>query len=453
MTSRRYFSVFVFACLVSMSNYAQSLQQLFDIADRESRQIQVSRSGLQAASEAVDQAKSAMLPNVDLSVSGSYIGNATLMSRGFSTSGTSDVIVAGLGPQAVSNGKQDTPHWGNAFSAQASQVIYAGGGITAGIRMAELGKELAALDVEKNRQEVRFIITGYYLDLYKLQNQLAVIDKNIALTRKVIKTMEARLSQGTALKNDITRYELQLKTLLLTREKLTDASSIINNQLVTTLHLPDGSVVKPDTSMLGNEYASLKAVASEQAWQQKGRESNLGIRQASVAKSLAGEKVKATQSAGKPSVAVVVEDNLFGPYTNDLIPVNANVNTWFVGIGLKYNLSSLWTNKHNVRKAQHESQQAADRVSLAEEGVRNGVQACYVNFLTAFKEVDTQEKQVELADQNFSVVENRYKNDLALLTDMLDASNMKLTADMALVNAKIQLLYNYYKLKYTTSTL
>ena len=172
-----------------------------------------------------------------------------------------------------------------------------------------------------------------------------------------------------------------------------------------------------------------------------------------MAKSLAGEKVKATQSAGKPSVAVVVEDNLFGPYTNDLIPVNANVNTWFVGIGLKYNLSSLWTNKHNVRKAQHESQQAADRVSLAEEGVRNGVQACYVNFLTAFKEVDTQEKQVELADQNFSVVENRYKNDLALLTDMLDASNMKLTADMALVNAKIQLLYNYYKLKYTTSTL
>ena len=68
-------------------------------------------------------------------------------------------------------------------------------------------------------------------------------------------------------------------------------------------------------------------------------------------------------------------------------------------------------------------------------------------------EVQTQEKQVELADQNYAVVRNRYDNDLALLTDMIDASNMKLSADMALVNARINMLYNYYKLKYLTHTL
>ena len=48
---------------------------------------------------------------------------------------------------------------------------------------------------------------------------------------------------------------------------------------------------------------------------------------------------------------------------------------------------------------------------------------------------------------------NRYDNDLALLTDMLDASNMKLSADMALVNARIDMLYYYFKLKYITNTL
>jgi outer membrane protein TolC len=50
-------------------------------------------------------------------------------------------------------------------------------------------------------------------------------------------------------------------------------------------------------------------------------------------------------------------------------------------------------------------------------------------------------------------VQNRYQNQLALLTDMLDASSMKLSADMALVNARISLLYNYYKLKYISNTL
>lgn len=87
------------------------------------------------------------------------------------------------------------------------------------------------------------------------------------------------------------------------------------------------------------------------------------------------------------------------------------------------------------------------------EGVENGVQATYTNLLISATEVQTQEKQVELADQNYAVVRNRYANDLALLTDMLDASNMKLSADMALVNARINVLYNYFKLKYITNTL
>ena len=47
----------------------------------------------------------------------------------------------------------------------------------------------------------------------------------------------------------------------------------------------------------------------------------------------------------------------------------------------------------------------------------------------------------------------RYEGDLALLTDMLDASNMKLTADMALVNARISLIFTYYQLKYSIDSL
>lgn len=81
------------------------------------------------------------------------------------------------------------------------------------------------------------------------------------------------------------------------------------------------------------------------------------------------------------------------------------------------------------------------------------MQANYTNLLTSQTEVSTQEKQVELAKQNYSVVQNRYQNDLALLTDMVDASNMKLSAEMALVNARINMLYNFYRLKYVTNTL
>ena len=430
-----------------------TLTTLYLLADQQSQKVKVSETALRAANEGVAAAKSALLPSVDLSLQGSYTGNAFMLSRGFSTNGTTDYIVPGMGAVPVANGKQDTPHWGNSFTAQVSQVVYAGGAIRSGIRMAELGKEMAELDVEKNRQEVRFLLTGYYLDLCKLDNQIEVVRQNIALTQKEIEQMKARRVEGTVLQNDITRYEFQLQNLELTLTKLTDAFTVINHQLVTTLHLPEQTVIVPDKKELDTEINALSAIAAQETWQQTAADNNLGIRQATVATNLAEQKVKQVKAKSLPSVAVVAENQLYGPYTQDLIPKDCNVNVWFVGIGVKFSLGSVWKNKHNIRKARIERQQSQEALSLAREEVENGVQASYTNLLTSYTEVKTQQKQVELAHQNYSVVQNRYQNDLALLTDMVDASNMKLSAEMALVNARIGILYNFYKLKYVTNTL
>ena len=430
-----------------------TLTTLYNLADQQSQKVRVSEVALRATDEEVAAAKSALLPSVDLSLQGSYTGNAFMLSRGFSSNGTTDYLVPGLGVVPVANGKQDTPHWGNSFTAQVSQVVYAGGAIRSGIRMAELGREMAELDVEKNRQEVRFLLTGYYLDLCKLDNQVEVVRQNIALTQKEIEQMKARRGEGTVLQNDITRYEFQLQSLELTLRKLIDASTIINHQLVTTLHLPERTVIVPDKDELDTNINALSAIAAQETWQQAASDNNLGIRQATVATNLAEQKVKQAKAASLPSVAIVAENQLFGPYTQDLIPKDCNVNVWFVGIGVKFSLGSLWKNKHNIRKARIEHQQSQEALALAREGVENGVQANYTNLLTSYTEVKTQQKQVELANQNYSVVQNRYQNDLALLTDMVDASNMKLSAEMALVNARISMLYHFYKLKYVTNTL
>ena len=444
---------FVPVCAQERVVHTMRLTTLYNLADQQSQKIRVSEAALQAADEGVAAAKSALLPSVDLSLQGSYTGNAFMLSRGFSGNGTTDYIVPGVGTVPVANGKQDTPHWGNSFTAQVSQVIYAGGTVRSGIRMAELGKEMAELDVEKNRQEVRFLLTGYYLDLCKLDNQIEVVRQNIALTQKEIEKMKARRKEGTVLQNDITRYEFQLQSLKLTLTKLTDASTVINHQLVTTLHLPEQTIIVPDKNELDTEINALSAVTAQETWQQTAADNNLGIRQATVATNLAEQKMKQIKAESLPSVAVVAENQLYGPYTQDLIPKDCNVNVWFVGIGVKFSLGNLWKNKHNIRKARIEHRQSQEALALAHEEVENGVQASYTNLLTSCTEVKTQQKQVELANQNYSVVQSRYQNDLALLTDMVDASNMKLSAEMALVNARIGMLYNFYKLKYVTNTL
>ena len=405
---------------------------MFRLADENSQSIQTYKTGKEAADEALKAAKSQRLPDIGASLSFSYLGDGYIWDRDFK------------------NGQNiPMPHFGNNFALEAQQVIYAGGAINSSITLAELGQQMAALDWQKNRQEIRFLLTGYYLDLYKLNNQLQVLQKNLDLTEQVIRNMESRRTQGTALKNDITRYELQKETLKLQLAKVQDARKIMNHQLVTTLHLPAGTEIVPDSTLLNEEVTAL----AENDWQMMASQRNVGLQQAQLAMKMNEQKVKLERSELLPKIALVAGEHLDGPITIEVPVLDNNFNYWYVGVGIKYNLSSLFKNNKKVRQAKLNVRRAQEEYSLAQEQIENGVQANYVNFLTSFTDLRTQEKSVELADQNYNVTSNRYKNDLALLTDMLDASNMKLSADLGLVNARINLIYSYYKMKYITHTL
>ena len=53
-------------------------------------------------------------------------------------------------------------------------------------------------------------------------------------------------------------------------------------------------------------------------------------------------------------------------------------------------------------------------------------------------------------ERNYSTVFTRYSADMALITDMLDAANSLLEAEQQLVNARINIIYYYYKLLFTS---
>lgn len=341
------------------------------------------------------------------------------------------------------------PHWGNNFALEAQQVVYAGGAISSGIELAELEKQLAEMDWQKNRQDIRFLLVGHYLNLYKLHNQIEVLHKNLELTDQLIANMQARLEEGTALENDITRYELQRETLRLQLAKVEDACKIANHQLVITLHLPEGTVVQPDTTLNDSRIQTL----SEANWQELAAQNNLNLQQAETGIKVNRQRVKMERSERLPKISLVAAEHLDGPITIEVPVLDNNFNYWYVGVGVKYNISSLFKNNRKLKAARLNVRKAQETYELAQEQTNHAVQESYVNFLTSFTDLRTQQKSVELADQNYSVTSNRYQNDLALLTDMLDASNMKLSADLGLVNARINVIYNYYKMKYITHTL
>ncbi len=404
-----------------------SLDSLLRRADEQSVQIRVSRSAVEAAEEGMKHARNRAMPDLHIEANVGYLGNGQLWDRDF----THYTPV-------------ENPHLTNNFAFRAQQVIYSGGALTAAYRIAQVGREIATLTMEQNRQEVRFVITGHYLDLCRLNNQATVLQDNICLTDTLIENVRIRVQTGTALETDLTRYELQLANLQLQLVQTLNNRDVLSYRLATTLHLDSLVEVQP--------IAADALLLSHSDWQAMAANS-LSNRQAEAQVRVQQQQVRLSRAAMLPQIAVVAEDHLDGPITIEVPVLDKNFNYWFMGIGVQYDLSSIYKGRRAVRQSRFQLRQAQEQQALAAEQVEQAVQAAYSDWLTALAEVQTQGKAVQLARENYAVTRYRYENGLCLLTDMLDAGSAKLSAELGLVNAQINVQYNQSKLLYIVSSL
>lgn len=408
-----------------------AIDDLFALAETNSRSLRTFDLAEKQAQEEVSVAKNSRLPSLDISLAASYLGDVWMSDRDFSNGHTYTM-----------------PHFGNNYAVEASQIVYAGGAISNSIALAKLQQQVAQLDKVKNRQDIRFLLAANYLELYKLYNEERVYLKNIDETKKLLAEMGARQKEGVALKNDIIRYELQLKTIELVLTQIQNQQTIVNNQLVTVLQLPQETVIDIDTTILNG----LPNTLNEKQWQEAAAASP-SLKQARIGVEQAQCSEKIVKAERLPSVALVAGDKLDGPITTMVPTVDYNVNYWYVGVGIRYNLASIYTSGKKIKTSRWATQRASEGEKLLQDNLLTDVKAAYIHFTESFTTLDTEQKSLELANQNYMVVNNRYLNDLALITDMLDASNSKLNAELSVVNAQINVLFNYYRLRKTAENL
>lgn len=414
------------------------LDRLFRVAEDHNATLQSMRSAIDVAQAGVDAAQKAKLPDVNAQLSVSYLGDAWLWNRHFG-----DCTKAAM------------PHFGNNFLLKAQQVVYSGGALTAGVQMARQNEQMQRLTADGERLRVQFLLTGLYLQLHSLRNQQRVYERNRALAEEQITLMKRRYDQGVALHSDITRYELQLQQISLGLTSVTDRQSIVRKQLATALGLneTDTAAVASAVAELSEEAFDDKSlnVGAEAEWQQLAAQGHVALQKSALGVDMSRTAEKLERSERLPKLAIIAENHLDGPITIEVPPIDKNLDYWFVGVGVSYNFSALWKNKSKVRKARLATVNAQDRLTEARRGVSDGVHAAYVDFSTARTQLATREKSLQLASENYDVVSRRYQNGLAIVTDLTDAANMRLDAELQLANARIGLVYAYYNLCYSAN--
>lgn len=406
-----------------------TLEEIFQSAETNSAQLRPSLTAEKVAEREIEVARAGRLPDINAKLSFSFLGDGFTTDRDFSD-----------------RQKAPIPHFGNGLSVSVSQPVYTGGAVTSAIQLAELKSTATRYATDFQRDNIRFRLTGLYLDIYKYTNLKSVVESNIAAARKVLEEMRARYSQGTALQNDITRYELLLSDLELQLLRINDTIKILNDNLVVIAGLPKGTAVVPDSTILNRSLPT----ADADWWRHEAERNSPTLMLARTGVDISRKAESLVRSEMLPKVGLEAGWSLDGPILVEVPPINRNLSYWYVGIGVSYNISSLYKGNRSIARSRIATRQAAEDLEVTRQNMDLAVSEDHVRYLEAYEELKTREKGVELAERNYRTVYTRYSADMALITDMLDAANSRLDAERQLVNTRINIIYYYYKLLFTT---
>lgn len=409
-----------------------SINQITELAFQNSKALKVSSISVEIAKQKIEVTKLAYIPSITTSFNALYLGDVNVYSKDFSKLNTINM-----------------PHFGNSFGIQAQQLIFKGGLLKNSVEISSLQEQISELDFQNNKLDIKFLVIANYLDLYKLYNQKKVFEKNITLAKERLKNIQKLYEQEMLTKNELLRGELLLINLEQSVVSINNNISILNTQLTTVVGLPDSIIIVPEENI-----ANISMNANDvQFYKNLALENHPTLKIAEINKSIAKTNLKIIKSSYYPSLAAVGGYSFQRPVSAGLTVMDAYLNPWQVGVGLTYNIDALYSIPKKSKLANIQFEQVTELKQLQIQNIENDVNASFIKHLEAVSQEKVFLQSKKLADENYRIIEKKYLNQLALMVDMIDASNAKLDAELQHTNAEINILFTYYKLLKSSGTL
>lgn len=421
--------LFAYATLCSQSILAQevkkiSLQEVISLAEKNNPSLLTLQEDIRVAQQNVEVAKTNMLPNISAGVQGFYLGDAYILDKNFSNAT-----------------KVPMPHFGNNVSLSANQLLWKGGTVRNGIKIQELRRDLSELNFDNIAQSVKQNAVSNYLDLYKLQNQETIYLKNIELAEKRLENINKFYKQGMITRNDIMRAELQLSNFNMALQVVRNNKAILSKQLATSLGIDGDVEIQPDPQTVN----LLTPDGKLQEYRDNITNHPL-VKMANKSVEIYDTSAKITKAERLPSIGAFASDNLQRPITTSRPAMDMYSNGFSAGLSINYNIDALYKTSKKLELNRYEKDKALAQARETEKMLDVAITASYIKLQEAKAQSEALQKNVTLAQENYRILESKYNNQLSILLDLIDASNLKLDAELQYINSEINIINAYYKL-------
>jgi len=332
----------------------------------------------------------------------------------------------------ISTNGRDTA-W--AVDITARQILYAGGGVTAGVKSQKLALEAAVLELQSVINDALLDVRVRFYTVLVNRERIKVQEESVDLLQKQLQDVKNRFEAGTVSNFEVLRAEVALANaqpdlitarndFRLSIEELRQSLGFVSRADADLGHVPEflGTLeFKPTTFDLKSALATARETRPDL------------LRLAKLTDS-AEQSVKVSRSRYQPSVSA------FGAYDWRQSPAastKSSLDGWTVGLQSTWNIFDGRATAGRVVQSRSLLEQT--KLSLSEAGlsVDVDVRRAISNFQGSIELAEASKKVVEQAEEAVRLANVRFGAGTATQLDVLQTQ-------VALTDAKLNQLRAYY---------
>ncbi|MEN6466531.1 MAG: TolC family protein [Syntrophaceae bacterium] len=391
-----------------------SMQESIDIALKQSAAIHSASEGVNAAESRKKEALTGFLPTLSTYYSYTRLNEAP------------QVKFEGTGFTPVVTGTADNYNW----AVQARQPVFAGGSIVSTYQISKLGEDISRYDKLSTVHDVVLDVKVSYYNILKSERIREVARQSVDQLASHAKVARNFYEVGLIPKNDLLQSEVQLangnQDLVRADNSVEIAKSQFNTVLRRDINRPvavrDILVYEP---FLQNIDDCLKTAM----------ENRPEIKSYEVRRAQSGKAVDLAKSEYYPTVNVVGTYGRYGDQPNVSGSLFQDAENWSVLAVANWNFWEWGRTKHRVDAGRSRESQSADALTIVRDRITLEVKNSYLQMREAEKRIAVAGQAITQAEENFRINQERYKEQVATTTDVIDAQTLLTRAKSDYFNA------------------
>lgn len=294
----------------------------------------------------------------------------------------------------------------------AVQPVFAGLKIVNGNKLARLGEQVGALQLQKTESEVREQTDAYYWQIVSLRDNLSTLGAVERQLAEIHRQAELSVKAGLVTTNDLLRVELRQQELASNRLKVENGLKVSKMLLAQHIGADWRDFDVETTAFAEIEAPALFYVSTEEALDHRA-EYQL------AEKNVEAQKYQKRMERGKrlPTVGIGAGYLYYNVMDKD-------VNDGLVFAQVSVPISDWWGGAHALKKAGLKQQQAENDWLQAREMLAVEIEKTWSEVQEAYAQIELMQRSVTSSTENLRQNRSFYDAGTAPLTDLLDAETL-----------------------------